>query len=92
MADTREVQAIYAPRIEVALIPAEGETLEDGPYDIWLILHLPDGQPPTTVLTDGGPWDRGESLMLIETIWTALGEKFAPTKSIGAMGLERHRT
>ena len=87
MADTREVQALHAPRIEVAVLPAEDETLKDGPYEVWILLHLPDGQPPTAVLTDGGPWDRGESLMLIETIWTALGEKFAPTLCKGAHGL-----
>ncbi len=87
MADTREAQTIHAPRIEVALIPAEDGTLEDGPYEAWMILHVPDGNPPTTVLIDGGPWGGGESLMLIDTIWTAIGEKFAPTRSKGVAGL-----
>ena len=87
MADTELVQAFRAPRIEVAVIPVDDGTLKDGPYEVWILLHLPDGKSPTCVLTDGGPWDRGESLMLIETIWTALGEKFAPTLCKGAQGL-----
>ena len=74
------------------MVEAEAETLDVGPYEVWLILHVPDGKPPTTVPLDGGPWDRMDALMLIETIFTAIGEKFAPTRSIGAMGLERNRT
>ena len=57
MVDTREAHTIHAPRIEVALIPAEDGTLEGGPYEAWMILHVPDGNPPATVLMDGGPWD-----------------------------------
>ena len=92
MADTEEVKTIDAPRIEVALRVAEGGTLGDGPYESLLILHVPDGRPLHAIHLDGGPWDRIGATMLIETIYTAIGEKFAPTKSIGAMGLERHRT
>ena len=92
MADEKEVKTIAAPKIEVALIVEEGGTLDDCPYESVLILHLPDGRPPHAIPLDGGPWDRPGATMLIETIYTAIGEKFAPTKSIGAMGLERHRT
>ena len=92
MADEKEVKTIAAPKIEVALIVEEGGTLDDGPYEGLLILHVPDGRPPEAIPLDGGPWDRIGATMLIETIYTAIGEKFAPTRSIGAMGLERHRT
>ncbi len=56
----------------------------------WCCMYL-DGQPPTTIPLDGGPWDQGGAMMLIETIYTAIGEKFAPTRSIDAMGLERDK-
>ncbi len=98
MDDEREFAYFTAPRVEVLLTlndeaPApddDGGT--DGPFDAWLVLHIPDGQPPTTIPLDGGPWDQVGAMMLIETICTAIGEKFAPTQSIGAMGLERYKT
>ncbi len=92
MADTTEAKIIDAPRIEVAFIVAEDGTLDDGPYEGYLILHAPDGKWPTPVLLDGGPWDRVAAVMLIETIFTAIGEKFAPTRCVRATGLERHMT
>ncbi len=97
MTDIKQIAFLPAPRVEVLLTasddapePKDGAT--EGPFDAWLVLHVPDGAPPTTIPLDGGPWNIPEALMLIETIYTAIGEKFAPTRSIGAMGLERHRT
>ena len=98
MTDEKELAYLAAPQIQIILTLADdapepdndGET--EGPFDAWLVLHAPDGDPPTTIPLDGGPWDQVGAMMLIETIYTAIGEKFAPTRSIGAMGLERHKT
>ncbi len=93
----KEMPYLAAPRIEVILtqsdeIPESEDGAAVGPYDAWLALHAPDGQAPATVPLDGGPWDRTGVVMLIETIITAIGEKVAPTRSIGAMGLGRNMT
>ncbi len=98
MDDERDMAYFTAPRVEVLLTLSDeapepdddGET--EGPFDAWLVLHTPDGQLPTIIPLDGGPWDEGGAMMLIDTIYTAIGEKFAPTRSIGAMGLERDKT
>ena len=94
--DGKAMGYIAAPRIQVVLTvsdesPEPHDGVAEGPFDAWLVLHVPDGQPPTTIALDGGPWEQAEAAMLIETIYTAIGEKFAPTRSIGAMGLERHK-
>ena len=97
MTDEKEIAYFTAPRVEVILTLSDeapepdddGET--EGPFDAWLVLHIPDGPPPTIIPLDGGPWDEGGAIMLIETIHTAICEKFAPTQSIGAMGLERDK-
>ncbi len=98
MDDEREMAYFTAPRVEVLLTLSDEAPEPDddggteGPFDAWLVLHVPDGQPPTTIPLDGGPWDQVGAMMLIDTIYTAIGEKFAPTRSIGAMGLERDKT
>ena len=98
MDDEREMAYFTAPRVEVLLTRIDESPEPDdvgwteGPFDAWLVLHVPDGQSPTTIPLDGGPWDQVGAIMLIETIYTSMGEKFAPTQSIGAMGLERNRS
>ncbi len=98
MTGEKEMAYFTAPRVEVLFTLSDEASEPDddggteGPFDAWLVLHVPDGQPPTTIPLDGGPWDQVGARMFIETIYTAIGEKFAPTRSIGAMGLERDKT
>jgi len=95
MTDEKYLAYLLAPQIQVVLTLADDAEMEDGatngPFDAWILLHVPDGRPPTPIPLDGGPWDEVGAVMLIETIYTAIGEKFAPTRSIGAMGLERDK-
>ncbi len=96
MSDEKVLAYLLAPQIQVVLTLADDAEMEDGatngPFDAWLLLHVPDGGPPTPIPLDGGPWKPGSALMLIETIYTFICEKFAPTRSIGAMGLDRNKT
>ena len=65
----------------------------DGPFDAWLVLYVPDGKDPTAIPLDGGPWEsRTTATLLIDTIYTAIGEKFAPTGRKEAKRLERYKT
>lgn len=96
-AETKKIPFIESPRIQVILSLSDeasepSAATGEGPFDAWLVLHVPDGQEPVTVPLDGGPWEKPQALMLIETIFTAIGEKFAPTRTIGAAGLERNKT
>jgi hypothetical protein len=68
---------IDAPRIQIVLVP-ESERNINSPsalFDIWLVLHMPDGKPPTTVRINGGPYDRDSAAMRLATIWGELGER-----------------
>jgi hypothetical protein len=52
---------VQAPRIEIVLVPDEQGGISNKPselFDIWCVLHVPDGKDPTTVRVDGGPYDR----------------------------------
>jgi hypothetical protein len=72
----RMARTILAPRIEVVLVPVEGKG-EDGPYELWLLIHVPDGKPPTTVRLAGGPYDGEQSIKAILAVYTSIGEHFA---------------
>ena len=84
---------IGAPRIQVVLSLA-GEAKMTvagtfGPFDAWLIFELPDGKPAATIPLAGGPFIQHEAMLLMETIWTSIGEKFAKPEAVReAMGLE----
>ena len=57
--------ALAAPRVEVVLVPEEQPTSADQValaagtlFDAYLVLHVPDGEPPKTIRLDGGPFDK----------------------------------
>ncbi len=75
----RTSNVVVAPRIEVMLVTDD----KTGPerYEALLVAHVPDGKPPHAVKLAGGPYDRNQSLMLIETIYTEIGKKFGTDES-----------
>jgi hypothetical protein len=92
----REIRIIGAPRIQVVLSLADEAKMTAagtrGPFYAWLILDLPDGKPAATIPLAGGPFVQDEAMLLMETIWTSIGEKFAKPETLrGTMGLERNR-
>jgi hypothetical protein len=92
----RENKIIGAPRIQVVLSLADEAKMTAagtrGPFDAWLIFDLPDGKPAATIPLAGGPFVQHDAMLLMETIWTSIGENFArPELLRGAMGLERHK-
>ena len=73
-------QFISAPRIEVVLVPDSHGANVNVPttlFDIWLVLHLPDGKLPETVRVDDGPFDREDAVMKLREIWESIGQKYA---------------
>ncbi len=69
-------QTIAAPRIEVALTG----NAENGPYEVWLVLHVPDGGPPTTVKLGGKDemiYSKGDAVQMLLDIYTEIGERHA---------------
>jgi hypothetical protein len=78
---------VDAPRIQVVLTPDEKEANINAPstlFDLWIVLHVPDGKPPTTVRVDGGPFNREGALMRLLEIYTEVCDKFVvPTAKIG---------
>ena len=78
---------IDSPRIEVVLIPdSAGTDINSGSalFDLWLVLHVPDGKPPVTVRVEGGPFDRGSAVDKLSAVWNFIGTKFAePTAKLG---------
>ena len=82
MARTR--QYVDAPRIQVVLVPDSESVNLDAPtalFDIWLMLHMPDGQPPTTVRLDGCPFDREDAARRLAEIWDYVGQKYAEPRA-----------
>ena len=81
---TKYRQYVSAPRIEVVLLPDEAKANLNVPttlFDICLVLHLPDGQPPETIRLDDGPFDRNGAVERLAEIWITIGEKFAPPEA-----------
>jgi hypothetical protein len=78
---------VDAPRIQVVLTPDEKEANINAPsalFDLWIVLHVPDGKPPTTVQVDGGPFNRDGAIDRLLEVYTEIGDKFAvPTAKIG---------
>jgi hypothetical protein len=79
---------ITSPRVEVVLVPdSVGSSVNAGLFDIWVVLHVPDGEKPTTVRVQGGPFDRADAVEKLCAIWTDVGRKFAePTAKLGIGG------
>jgi hypothetical protein len=80
-------QYLLAPRLEVVLTPDDDKANVNSPtamFDAWLVLHIPDGNPPTTVRFDGGPFNREDAARMIAAAFTTLGEKYAPQAQSGA--------
>ena len=87
---------IRAPRIQVVLSLASEAKMTAagtrGPFDVWLIFDLPDGKPAASIPLAGGPFIQHDAMLLMETIWNSIGEKFAKPEALrGAMELERNQ-
>jgi hypothetical protein len=80
-------QYIKSPRIEVVLVPdSVGTSVNAGSalFDLWVVLHVADGENPVTVRVEGGPFDRADAVEKLCAIWTYVGRKFAePTAKLG---------
>ena len=76
-------QFIAAPRIEVVLVPDEKDANVNSPttlFDVWIVLHVPDGERPATIRLDDGPFDRRDAKLKLIEVWDYIGKKFvAPT-------------
>ena len=76
--------ALAAPRVEVVLVPEEQPAsahqvaLAAGTlFDAYLVLHVPDGEPPKTIRLDGGPFDKEGAINIILATYSTLTEKYA---------------
>jgi hypothetical protein len=90
MAKARQV--ISAPRIEVALVPDSHSDNVNVPttlFDIWLVLHLPDGKIPETIRVDKGPFDREDAMMKLCEIWEYIGQKYVEPQAKQKVGDSR---
>jgi hypothetical protein len=55
----KAMRFISAPRVEVLLIPLDqAKNSVSMLYEACLVLHVPDGKPPTTIRLDHGPFDQ----------------------------------
>jgi len=80
---TGEKRFVDAPRMQIVLIP-EGDAINSPStlFDIWLVLHMPDGKAPTTVRVDGGPYNREGALGKLADMWGAIGKQYAEPTAI----------
>src|SRR5436309_1210511 len=70
---------ISAPRIEVVLVPDKEDdnvNVSTTLFDVWLVMHVPDGQPPTTVRLDDGPYSRRDAQLKLMEVWNHVGMAF----------------
>jgi hypothetical protein len=67
-------QFIDAPRIQVVLVPTRGQKER---FELWLVLHVPDGRSPTTVKLGKETYDRDGAIKAILEVYTSIGERFA---------------
>lgn len=73
-----EKHIIDAPRIEVVAAVCPGGEADEGPYDMYLVLHVPDGRPPTIVtMPTAAALDRDRAIEMMLDCWTWLGERYA---------------
>jgi hypothetical protein len=77
---TKKVHTIIAPRIEIVLVPDEREAnvnKQSTLFDLFLMLHVPDGKDPLPVRVGGGPFDRDKAALKLSRIWMEIGEHYA---------------
>jgi hypothetical protein len=79
---------VDSPRIEVMLVP-DGErddiNSDASLFDIWLVLHSPDGKAPTTVRLDGGPYNRGGAVEILCEVWKSISMEFGDPRTTGSL-------
>jgi hypothetical protein len=72
----QSVHYVTSPRIEVVLVPDGDPNKQCATFDLFMILHLPDGCAPETIcLADG--LDRTQVVKQILAIYTTVGEHHA---------------
>ena len=78
---------VESPRVEVVIVPDSAGTdinSSSALFDLWLVLHVPDGKTPVTVRFEGGPFDRGSAVDKLSDAWNFIGTTFAePTAKLG---------
>jgi hypothetical protein len=92
---TKARQFISAPRIELVLVPDSQSDNVNVPatlFDIWLVLHVPDGLVLETVPVDDGPFDREDAVMKLCEIWDYIGQKYAEPQAKQRVGASRSAT
>jgi hypothetical protein len=82
--EQKTARKVRAPRVEVVLVPEEQPTSADQValaagtlFDAYLVLHVPDGEPPKTIRLDGGPFDKEGAINIILATYSTLTEKYA---------------
>ena len=78
-----EKRFVDAPRMQIVLIP-ESDTINSPSalFDIWLVLHMPEGKDPTTVRVDGGPYNREGAIRKLADMWGEIGKQYAEPTAI----------
>jgi hypothetical protein len=81
----KTIRFIGAPRVEVLLIPLDQADKNSASmlYEACLVLHVPDGKPPTTIRLDHGPFDQDGAYNILLAAFATLGEKYAPSEEKG---------
>jgi len=72
--------------MEVVLVPETPGNINTSSalFDVWLVLHVPDGRDPVTVRVNDGPFDRGDAMKKIAEMWGYIGKEYAePTAKRG---------
>lgn len=84
----KELKTAEAPKIEI-VFAANAQQADLA--DCYLVPHAPDGNPPVTVLVDGGPFDMKSGMELVQEMWAAIGKRFAvPTAKFGMIQPKRN--
>jgi hypothetical protein len=79
------MQYLSVPRVEVLMIPLEktDKISTRALFEVYLVLHVPDGKPPMTIRCNNGPFNQDRAYNILLAAYTTLGEKYA---QLGAMG------
>ena len=72
--DFDSTQGVYvkAPQIRVVLRPVPNER-----YELWLVLHVPEGLEPNTVRLGRGSYDQKDATKMILNVYTSIAARFA---------------
>jgi hypothetical protein len=71
---------VDAPRIQIVLVPDTEDDNVNKPstlFDVWLVLHVPDGKDSETIRIDGGPFNREDAAIKLSEMWGYIGLKYA---------------